>query len=340
MTWLGLRTSIEFKDPWVLAFIPVLLILVFIFRRPAKVATFFYPSITPLKTIGDSWKTQFLGIPFLLRCITLVLFSIALAAPRSVLEESQAKTEGIDIILSLDTSGSMAAEDFTINGHRQNRLDVIKNVVEEFVNQRKNDRLSLVAFASKAYTVCPLTTDYDWLKTNLERLELGLIEDGTAIGSAILTSTNRLKNSTAKSKVVILLTDGVNNAGKVDPLTAAKTAQKLGIKIYTIGAGTKGYAPFPVSDIFGRKLYQNVLIEIDDEMLTKVAEFTGGKYFRATDTESLRKIYKEIDSLEKTTIEHVGYKEYKELFGQVLSVALILLLLEVILTQTIFLKIP
>lgn len=332
--------SIEFKDPWLLLLIPIVFILVFIIRKPSQTAAFSYPSLNALKNIGESWKTKFLGIPLFLRCIVLVLFIVALSGPRSVLEESQTKTEGIDIVLSLDTSGSMAAEDFTINGRRQNRLEVIKNVVEEFIEQRKNDRLSIVAFAAKAYTLCPLTTDYDWLKTNLDRLQLGFIPDGTAIGSGILTSVNRLKNSSAKSKVIVLLTDGVSNAGKVDPLTAAKTAQNLGIKIYTIGAGTKGYAPFPITDIFGRRGYQNVLIEIDDETLTKVAEMTGGKYFRATDTESLRKVYQEIDALERTVVEHVGYKEYTELFNRVLASALILLLLEIILSQTVFLKVP
>jgi Ca-activated chloride channel homolog len=329
-----------FKDPWVILLIPVALGILMVLRQRKRTASFRFPTTSIVRGLTTTWKIRFKEIPYILRLFVLILFLVALAGPRSVLEETIHKTEGIDIVLAIDVSGSMAAEDFTIDNRRTNRLEIVKRVVQEFINQRKNDRLGLVAFARLAYTVSPMTTDYSWLVTNLNRVELGLIQDGTAVGSAIASSTARLKNSDAKSKVIILLTDGINNAGKVDPLTAARAAQSFGIKIYTIGAGTKGYAPYPVKDIFGRKAYQQVLIDLDEEMLQQAAAITGGKYFRATDTESLRQIYKEIDSLEKTEIEEYGYREYKELFSNVLLAALMLLFTETVLTSTFFLKIP
>jgi len=234
----------------------------------------------------------------------------------------------------------MAAEDFTIGGRRYNRLDVVKNVVREFIANRGGDKIGLITFAGLAYTVCPLTTDYAWVTTNLERIRLGMIKDGTAIGSAINSSLTRLKNSEAKSKVMILLTDGVNNAGEIDPLTAARAARALGIKIYTIGAGTKGFAPFPAQDVFGRKVYQQVRIDIDEKLLQGIAQITGGTYFRATDTESLRAVYSAIDALEKTRIEQAGYREYKEWFVEVLLLALGVLMIEIVLGNTLLLRIP
>jgi Ca-activated chloride channel family protein len=198
----------------------------------------------------------------------------------------------------------------------------------------------LIAFAALAYTVSPLTTDYDWLAENLERIKLGIIKDGTAIGSAISSSLSRLKDSEAKSKVVILLTDGINNAGKIDPIKASQAAKAMGIKIYTIGAGSKGYVPFPARDIFGRHVYQNVRIELDEKTLKEIADTTGGQYFRAQDEESLRMIYKEIDNLEKTEIEKTGFKEYKQLFIGFLLIALLMIATEIILSNSLFMKMP
>ncbi len=249
-------------------------------------------------------------------------------------------TEGIDIVLALDCSGSMAAEDFAINGHRRNRLDIIKSVVAGFIDARKSDRLGLVAFGSRAYTVCPLTIDHDWLKQNLQRVALGMIEDGTAIGSGISSSLLRFKDSKAKSKIIVLLTDGVNNAGNIDPLTAARTAKVMGVKIYAIGAGTKGLAPFPVRDVFGNIYYQNVRIDLNEDDLRQIADVSGGKFFRATDTDSLRRTYTEIDRLEKTDIQQTGYKEYRELFGIFIAAFFVLVLTETVLANTLFLKVP
>jgi Ca-activated chloride channel family protein len=329
-----------FKDPWIILLIPPVLALVIFLNRRQKTTSFQFSSVAIASSLKPTWKVRFHQTPYILRLLAITLFLIALAGPRSVLEETVHKTEGIDIVLAIDSSGSMAAEDFVVQGKRVNRLDIVKEVVEGFIDERKNDRLGLVTFAALAYTVSPLTTDHSWLTENLKHVRLGLITDGTAIGSAIVSSVARLENSDAKSKVVILLTDGVNNAGKIDPVEAARVAKAFGVKIYTIGAGTKGAVPFPMRDPWGRTVYQNVLIEIDEKMLQEVADTTGGKYFRATDTESLQGIYKEIDALEKIKIEEYGYKEYQELFGYVLIAALLILCLEVVLANTILLKVP
>tara|TARA_B100000315_G_scaffold115297_1_gene105829 strand:- start:6606 stop:7601 length:996 start_codon:yes stop_codon:yes gene_type:complete len=329
-----------FKDPWILLLIPFVLLFSLRVLQNQSSPAFRFSSTDILKGVGGSWKTRFSYIQLILRFAAISLFIIALAGPQSVLQKSFHKTEGIDIVLAIDSSGSMAAEDFTIREKRYNRLAVVKGVVKEFIQQRYGDRIGLISFAALAYTVSPLTTDYDWLNANLERIDLGLIKDGTAIGSAISSSLSRLKNSEAKSKVVILLTDGVSNAGKIDPLTAARAAKSLGIKIYTIGAGTEGYAPFPSKDIFGRSVYRNVLIKIDEKTLKKIAEITEASYFRATDEKSLREIYNEIDHLEKTEIEKIGYKEYKQLFTAFLVAALLLIAMELILSNTLFMKVP
>ena len=329
-----------FKDPFILGLIPFVFLILFFILSPKKSAGFRFPTLSLLTQIPVTWKIRFYFVPNILRILTLVFFLAALAGPQKILQETIHHTEGIDIVLAIDCSMSMAAMDFTIGQERYNRLTVVKNVVRDFIQHQVNNRIGLIAFAGRAYSVCPLTTDYDWLLTNFERLELGQLEDGTAIGSAINSSLNRFKNSRAKSKVIILLTDGMNNAGKIDPLTAAQAAKALGIKIYTIGAGSKGYAPFPVQDLFGRTFYQKVKIDIDEDTLKKIAELTGGKYFRATDTDSLRQIYKEIDSLEKTEMEILNYKEYKELFGRFLLTAVAILFLELILSNTILLRIP
>ena len=265
---------------------------------------------------------------------------MALARPQSPIADLKIQTEGIDIVLSIDCSTSMLAEDFKLAGRRQNRLEVVKQVVKDFIKGRQNDRIGIVAFAARAYTACPLTLDYGWLLENLERIKIGLIEDGTAIGSGIASSLNRLNDIRAKSKVIILLTDGRNNTGKISPGVATEAARALKVKIYTIGAGTKGMAPYPVKDFFGNTVYQPAQIDIDEDTLRKIAQDSGGKYFRATDTESLREIYKEIDRLEKTIIEEKGYSEYEELFPYFLIPGLAILFLEIILTNTVFRKIP
>jgi Ca-activated chloride channel family protein len=234
----------------------------------------------------------------------------------------------------------MAAEDFSVNGQRKNRLDVVKSVLRDFIAGRPNDRLGLIAFAAKPYTVSPLTSDHGWLLANLDRVRFGLMDDGTAIGSAIAAGAARLRRTEGKGKVMVLLTDGVNNMGKVSPVEAAVAPAALGIKVYTIGAGTKGLAPYPVQDLFGRIVYQNVKIEIDEDVLKEIARRTGAEYFRATDTESLKTIYARIDKLEKVKFEENRYREVREHFDEVLLAALMLLLIEVILSRTLFLRLP
>ncbi len=330
----------EFRTPILLLLIPALLAALIWVRLRRKETSFTFSNTGLFSGLSGTWRTRFREAPFLLRLIVIALFIVALAGPRRPLEESQSVTEGIDIVLVLDSSTSMAAEDFTINGKRANRLQVVKNVVRDFIMKRTHDRIGLVVFAARPYAVCPLTTDHAWLEANLERVDFGLIEDGTAIGSAIVSGVNRLKDVKAKSRVMVLLTDGINNAGKIDPLAAAEAARATGVRVYTIGAGSRGPVPYPTMDLFGRRVYQSVQIDIDEDTLKKIAESTGGQYFRATDTESLKAIYDQIDKLEKVKIEEQGYRQYEEYFDKFLLVALLVLLLEVVLGRTLFLKIP
>ncbi len=283
----------------------MLFLMLLFLRRKKSVNAIVMPSDDLLFNLQSTWKIRFQWIPFFLRVFSIGLFIIAIAGPRSVLEETIYNTQGIDIVLAIDSSGSMGAEDFTIENKRVNRLHIVKDVVADFIESRANDQIGLIAFAGLAYTVSPMTTDYSWLKANLLRIDLGQIKDGTAVGSAIASSVSRLKKSKGKSKVIILLTDGVNNSGEMDPLAAAKIAEQNKIKIYTIGAGTKGYVPYPAQDIFGRKTYRKMFFDLDEESLKEIAAITGGKYFSATDEKSLRETYKEIDQLEKTEIEKV-----------------------------------
>jgi Ca-activated chloride channel family protein len=329
-----------FKDAWILLFVPAIVLFVYFLKRKDIFSSIRFSSGELIKNSRPTLKIFLARNLVYLKTAAILLFLLALARPRLPLEETKVQTEGIDIVLAIDSSGSMLAEDFKIGSTRQNRLEVAKDVVQDFIKRRENDRIGMIAFAARAYTVCPLTLDYDWLIKNLQRVEIGAIEDGTAIGSAISSSLNRLKDTGTKSKIIILLTDGINNAGKVSPLAAAEAAKALGIKIYTIGAGAKGLAPYPVQDIWGRTVYQNVNIEMDEDVLEKIAQETNGRYFRATDTESLRNIYKEIDLLEKTVIEEKGFQEYKELFPGFLILGLILLILEVVLSNTILRRLP
>lgn len=328
-----------FKDPQVLLLILLVPLFVFLSRRRPE-TSFIFSSEELIKELKPTLRQRLSKTTVFLRAAGMVLMIIALARPQSMLEGTKTVSEGVDIVLTLDTSTSMLAEDFRMGPRRVNRFDVVREVVKEFVSKRKDDRIGMVAFAARAYTVCPLTTDYSWLNENLDRVRIGMIEDGTAVGSAIAASCNRLRTSKTKSKVIILLTDGVNNAGNVSPLMASDAAKAFGIKIYTIGVGTKGLVPYPFKDVYGRTVYQNIPIEIDEDSLKKIAETTGGKYYLASDTETLRKIYDDINKLEKSNIEHFGYREYSELFYWFLIPGMILLGLEILLANTIFMKVP
>lgn len=268
---------------------------------------------------------------FVLRLLAISLLIIAMARPQSSSSWQDVKTEGIDIVIAMDISGSMLARDFD-----PDRLEASKNVAAEFIRNRPNDRIGLVVYSGESFTQCPLTTDHDKLINLFDELKNGMIKDGTAIGMGLANAVNRLKDSDAKSKVVILLTDGENNVGSIPPITAAEIAATFGVKVYTIGVGTKGQAPMPVSDMFGRRRYQMMDVNIDEETLEEIADLTGGSYFRATDEKSLAEIYAQIDTMEKTIIEETQYeKKYEEFFPLALA-ALGLLLLEVLLRRTLF----
>lgn len=323
-----------------LLLIPAAIGIVYYSRRKRKLPGIQFSSGIFLDLGRPTFKTLCSRYLWVLRLLVFILFALGLSRFRIPVEESKVQTEGIDIILALDTSTSMLAEDFTLQGKRANRLDAVKDVVENFIQARKNDRIGIVAFAARPYTVSPLTLDYGWLLENLKRVKIGMIEDGTAIGSGLSVALNRLKDTRAKSKIVILLTDGMNNAGKISPSLAAEAAKALKIKVYTIGAGTKGMAPYPMKDFFGNTVYNLVKIDLDEDSLRNIASKTEGGYFRATDTKSLKEIYAEIDRMEKSPIEEKGYMEYRELFPVFIIPALLLLGIEIVLTGTWLRKIP
>jgi Ca-activated chloride channel family protein len=244
-------------------------------------------------------------------------------------------------MLALDVSDSMEAEDFTIGNQRANRLDAVKLVTDQFIKERQNDRIGMVGFSGAPFLVSPLTLDHDWLIKNLDRIKTKIVpQQGTAIGSAIASSANRLKDKEAKTKIIVLLTDGDNNAGKVQPLTAAEAAKVLGIRIYTIGVGSDGMVPVPVTNKYGRTIYEQRIYKFDEKILQEIASLTNGRYFRATDTNSLRTIFSEIDKLEKSKVELERTAQYRDLFHWFLIPGLAFLALEILLSQTIWRRLP
>lgn len=331
-----------FAHPYFLLLLLVLPILAWLQGKRGQNSAFLYSSVQLVKPISGLARSNAGKILLLLRWLTLALFIIALAQPRFIKGESTSHASGIDIVVAIDLSGSMASEDFELSGKRVDRLTMAKDVLQKFISKRPADRIGLVAFAGRAYIASPLTLDHDFLLQNLERLHLGMIEDRTAIGSGLTSSLNRLRDQQSKSKIVILMTDGQNNAGKVPPLTAADVAQTLKVKVYTVGVGTRGTAPFPagIDPFSGKKVYQQMKVDIDEETLTKIAERTGGKYFRADNSENFRKIYDEIDRLEKTDFDVKKFRQYDELFSWVILGGLFVLLLEIILSQTVWRKLP
>ncbi|MFQ5702756.1 MAG: VWA domain-containing protein [Gemmatimonadales bacterium] len=304
-------------------------------RTSRKGATLRYSSVRLLKQATRGGAARYRHALFVLRALALAALIVAFARPQSGSSGRDVLTEGIDIVLAIDVSSSMLAEDL-----KPNRLYAAKHVAAQFVEGRGSDRIGLVIFAGEAFTQAPLTLDYNVIFNVMADLEAGMIEDGTAIGMGLATAVKRLSASEAKSKVIILVTDGRNNRGEIDPVTAAQMAQALGIKVYTIGAGTRGEAPFPVYDPVNGKRYVNVRVDIDEAPLKKAAALTGGKYFRATNSGSLEKIYEEIDRLEKTEIKVRNYTQYSELFPYPLGLALLLVLMEVTLSNTKLRKIP
>ncbi|MBE6200570.1 MAG: VWA domain-containing protein [Rikenellaceae bacterium] len=314
-----------FANPYMLwlAALVVPMVGYYIWRDRQGGATVTLSSVEGLKGAPRTLRYWLRHLPVVLRCAVIILLAVALARPQSSEQGSTTTVEGIDIVLALDVSGTMLAADF-----QPNRLVAAKDVAAKFIADRPNDRIGLVVFAGESYTQSPLTTDRASLQTLLARVEFGTIEDGTAIGMGLATAVNRLRDSEAKSKVVILLTDGVNNAGQVAPMSAAEIAAEYGIRVYTIGVGKQGYAPYPVYDSWGNLRYQQAKVEIDEQTLTDIAAKTGGEYFRATDKGSLYEVYERINKLEKSRIETDDFVKYNELYGNYLLWALVLLLVE------------
>ena len=331
--------DVTFAYPWILFFLIIIPVMIFWYWKfgRTKQPSITYSSLKSFENLPKTWKEKFRHLPIMLRSIAIALLIIALARPQSFSSGQNVTTEGIDIVIALDVSGSMISEDF-----KPNRVGAAKAVAEKFINKRPNDRIGLVVFAREAFTQCPVTIDHNVLINLLNKVEPdmgGTIPDGTAIGNGLADAVGRLKNSQAKSKVIILLTDGVNNAGEVDPLTAAEIAKTYGIRVYTIGIGTNGQAPYPVQTPFGIR-YQMMPVEIDEGLLQNIAQTTGGEYFRATNNRTLNDIYKKIDKLEKSKIQVTSYRNAAELFGGWLDAGLILLLLEMVMSRVVFRKVP
>jgi Ca-activated chloride channel family protein len=303
-------------------------------RQKHQLAELQVSTVRVFHSVPRTWRQRLRHALFILRLLAVALLVVALARPQSTDRGENVTTEGIDIVLASDISGSMLAEDF-----KPNRIEASKRVAADFIDGRPNDRIGLVIFAGESFTQCPLTLDHAILINLLKEIKAGMVEDGTAIGMGLATAVSRLKESKAKSRVVILLTDGVNNRGFIDPLTAAGIAQEYGVRVYTVGVGTNGMAPYPVQTPFGVQ-YQSIPAEIDETLLQKIADETGGKYFRATDNRTLKDIYAEIDRLEKTKIEVTQFHRHREEFYQAAMFAGFFLLLEVFFSQTMFRKIP
>ncbi len=319
--------NFEFANPRIVYLLAVLpfLILFYVMRNRRRTAGVQISTLDFFRSSGTPFRLVLKHILFAFQVLAIGLLIVALARPQSTERWSETTTEGIDITLCLDVSGSMRAMDF-----KPNRLEAAKDVAAEFVNGRPNDRFAVVAFSAESFTMCPLTSDRAVVVQQINNLKFGMLEDGTAIGLGLATSVNRLKESKAKSKVIILLTDGVNNSGSIGPVTAAEIAQEYGIRVYTIGVGSEGTAPIPVQTVFGTRI-QQMKVDIDEEILNKVADLTNGKYFRATDKESLKEIYGEIDQMEKTILDTQNYsKKQEEYFPFLLSGVIILLFASVI----------
>ncbi len=327
--------GIVFEDPgflYLLSIVPIMVVLYF-WKFSGKTAHLKVPTLKPFENRGTNWKRFLRPAIFIVQLIVVSLLIVILARPQTTRRWIDEKTEGIDIILALDISGSMLARDF-----EPDRLEAAKNVATEFISGRPYDRIGLVVFSGESFTQCPLTTDHISVVNLLRELKSGMIEDGTAIGMGLATAISRIKDSEAKSKVVILLTDGVNNRGEIAPVTAAELAKTFDVKVYTIGIGTMGTAPFPVQTPFGIQ-YRNMPVEIDEAMLQEISTLTGGQYFRATDNEALKRVYDEIDKLEKTEIDVKQLSKREEAYMRLSFVALILMLISILAEKILIKKI-
>lgn len=326
--------NITFANPaylWLLLLIP-LLVLFYFFRQRLTSPALTFSAVEKLRDMSGSWRIVLRHALFAFRMIVLACLVIIIARPQSTDYWEDVSTEGIDIVMAMDISSSMLARDF-----KPDRLEAAKNVATEFISGRPHDRIGLVIFSGESFTQCPLTTDHAVLINLMREMQSGMIEDGTAIGLGLATAINRIKDSDAKSKVIILLTDGVNNRGEIAPLTAAEIAKTMNVRVYTIGVGSRGRAPYPVQTPAGIR-YRDMMVEIDEEVLQEIAGMTGGNYYRATDNESLTEIYTEIDRLEKSKINVQELSRKREEFMPLALIMAALLLLEIILRYTVLRK--
>jgi len=328
--------DVTFAYPYFLYLLLLLPVMIFWYwkNNTKKNPALTFSTLSIFNKFKPTLRERIVHLPMILRILGIGLLIVALARPQSFASGQNVYTEGIDIVMLLDISGSMLAEDL-----KPNRIEAAKEVINNFIDGRTSDKIGLVIFAGQSFTQCPLTIDYSVLKGLLKQVKSGMIEDGTAIGNAIANGVNRLKDSKSKSKVMILLTDGVSNRGEVDPITAAQIAKEFGIRIYTVGVGTKGEAPYPIQTPFGKR-YQMVPVDVDEVTLQKIANITGGEYFRATSTKKLKAIYKQIDKLEKTKIKVTSYRNATELFYNWAEIGLLLLLIEFGLSRTYLRKLP
>jgi len=329
-------------SPWWLLGLAVIPVLAWLRGRRGPESAFVYSSVALVKGITELRRSRAGAVLANLRWIALTLLIVGLARPQIAGGQAPLKASGVDIAVAMDLSGSMIAEDFRLRGQQVNRLAIAKDTLRTFVEHRPSDRIGLVVFGTEAYVAAPPTLDHDFLRRVMDRVELGTINgEQTAIGSGLATAVNRLRGLKSKSRIVILLTDGQSNAGKISPLTAAEAAAALGVKVYTIGVGTRGLAPVPRgTDAFGRKVYGQATVDIDEDTLRKIAAMTGGKYYRADSTETLRKIYDEIDALEKTEAKINKFAYVEEIMAWFVFPALGFLMLELILGQTVWRKLP
>ncbi len=329
-----------FAHPFLLLLLLLLPVVAWLKGRRGRDPAFVYSSVNLLKGLSRTQRSSAGAFLATLLWAGLALLIMALAQPQFTRSHTSIQASGVDIIVAIDLSGSMQAEDFELRGERVNRLDMAKDVLTGFIENRPNDRIGIVAFATDAYTAAPLTLDHDFLRVNLERLQLGTISaNSTAVGSGLGTAVNRLRDVESKSKIVVLMTDGQNNAGEIDPLVAADAAKALAVKVYTIGVGTRGEAPVPVY-FMGQKSYRMQPVDIDEDTLKEIATKTGGTYYRADNAKRFRDIYDEIDRLEKTEAEVKKFTQYRELFGWFVGLGLAVLTMHTVLNHTVWRRLP
>lgn len=347
--WLTANSALTFAQPWLLLLLAAIPLLAYWRGKMGPAAALTFSSTAALRSLGKSSAARAGKFLRALMLVSLALFAIAMARPQLGKSLTQVEASGIDIMVVLDVSGSMLTKDFTIGGESATRIDAIREVTRKFIEGRPNDRIGIIAFAGRPYVVSPMTLDHDWLLKNLERVKIGLVEDGTAIGSGMAAAANRLNDKRSKSRVIVLLTDGENNTGKIPPNTAAEAIKALKIHFYAIGAGINGVAPTPVfnpqngkplTDMFGNIVYQNQRVHFNEAGLKEVTKIADGQFYRATDTKSLEQIFGDIDKLEKTTVSVKKYQQYRDLFPACIMVGLGLLLSQLLLSQTIWKKLP